>query len=628
MKIKKTVLFWAFFVCALMYFNCVSGYVRAYASPAGQPAFPQIRSVRHSAAQGVQSVTINIERFDDINVYALSDPHRIVVDISGASAPLRQHTLNVNHGVIASVRYAQFDAETARIVIDLTGGAAFEERTGKGFIRVSIATGAPDSVAVVSTPDFEGGSAQAPPPRSVDQAPAPGTQQGTQGAASPGSASVDRPPSGNGADPAPTAAPNPRDNFTLSDGEGIRAEYSGASDRHTVTIATGLSDQALQGAVFTDLTSPRGLMVTLPRRANAQGPRRVHVNTSAIKMMEISNNSSGQAQVILEFNADLSYETSVRNGAITITLRNRGIRNVSYSNSNNGRPKVTLFRTYLTEGTEDVVRRYTATPDATGRVWTIRFPSELGDIDTGSINVGDDVVESISVARSGAQTVLTINAKQRVYCSVFTTRNSRGNIWETNISLLPRFEPTERIVVIDPGHGGHDPGAPGTDYWHEKDFALDIALRVDSNLRRHGVNTFMTRNDDTFVDLFERALLASDINADLFLSIHMNAAENLEANGVETLYNPNCRNTRFSGEDFSRIVQRNVLDVTGATDRGIKERPRLVILRKTDMPAALLEVGFLSNESDLANLQRPSHRRAVARAISNAIVESFEALGK
>jgi len=682
----KRALFWVCFLCSIICFNSVLSYSKAYAIREGQTAYFPVKSVRHASSGGVQTVTVNIEKFGNLTINTLTDPDRYVVDISGVYVPSKQQVLNVNHGNVSTVRYAQFDDSTARFVVDLTQKSDCIVKTGKGYIKIEVRSGAPDSAAVISVPDYSADANTAiPSSQRTDHSSAESASAGSQGAVSASetrrSETVEGTTSSEGSQqgvgnagstdstgsadstgrsretatsanalsevestsastttttPSTTAGAegnvpvqNARSSFSLNGGRGVRIVYSSSSRNEVITISTNLSDEVLRDAVFTDFNTPPRLMVTLPQAAGIAGSRRRHVNTDTLKMMNISNDRWGRARIVFDFNAGIKYDTTIKNGVITITLRNnRSIKNLTYSNINN-RPKLTLFKTYLTQGGEDIKKCYTMGYDETGTVCTIKFNSEQGDIGAGSFTVNDDIVSSVSVKNNSGQTIITITAKKKVYCSVFTTINTAGNLFQTDISLVERPAPGDRFVVIDAGHGGHDAGATGAGNRYEKDYNLDIAIRIDNNLKRSGIKTFLTRTDDSYVDNYGRALLANDIKADLFFCVHINAAENNpNANGTETLFNPNSSNSKLTSEMFAKIVQENVIDALNETDRGIKERPNLIVLRKTNMPAVLLEVAFISNKDDLANLDSPSFRRAVAKAVSDAIIEAFDALGK
>ncbi len=171
------------------------------------------------------------------------------------------------------------------------------------------------------------------------------------------------------------------------------------------------------------------------------------------------------------------------------------------------------------------------------------------------------------------------------------------------------------LVVIDPGHGGQDPGTIGIGGIKEKDVILPIALDVAEELKKQGIEVRMTRDRDYFVSLKGRTDFANKINADLFVSIHANAI-NLsrpDVNGLETYYYQN-------GRRLSEIIHWNVLNSVNIRNRNVR-RARFYVLRHSKMPATLVEVGFLTGAEDSARLKTPSHRQQLAKAIARGIVE-------
>ena len=153
-----------------------------------------------------------------------------------------------------------------------------------------------------------------------------------------------------------------------------------------------------------------------------------------------------------------------------------------------------------------------------------------------------------------------------------------------------------KIICIDAGHGGKDPGAVGNGVV-EKDVALKTAKAVGELLKKQGFEVVYTRTYDVFVNLNERCRIANAKNADLFISVHVNSATNTDAKGTETL----C----YSKNEFAYIAQKGLISALKTNDRGLKERKDLAVLNGTKMTAVLLELGFLSNK-DEANLIKSS----------------------
>lgn len=180
-------------------------------------------------------------------------------------------------------------------------------------------------------------------------------------------------------------------------------------------------------------------------------------------------------------------------------------------------------------------------------------------------------------------------------------------------------------VVVDAGHGGSDPGAiypvdSSNPTIREKDITLDIALKVRDNLLAYGVNVIMTRDSDTYPTLQERAEIANNANADLFVSIHCNSIENKDSiDGAQVYYHGSSE----FGKTFAQIVYDNIIAYTGMTERGIQDGSSLYVIRNTTMPAILTEGGFVSNEDDRNYLLSESGRQAIANAISDGIIEAL-----
>jgi len=174
-----------------------------------------------------------------------------------------------------------------------------------------------------------------------------------------------------------------------------------------------------------------------------------------------------------------------------------------------------------------------------------------------------------------------------------------------------------KIIVVDPGHGGSDPGAVYSNV-NEKDLNLDIALRLKQLLEESGARVLMTRESDIYVNLYTRADIANRVGADLFVSIHNNASTNASTSGTMTLYYPSPEK-----KVLAKILQKAVVETLGLPDLGISERPNLVVTRETKMPSALVEVAFMSNQKDLALLQTEEFRQRAAEGIYKGILMYF-----
>lgn len=167
-------------------------------------------------------------------------------------------------------------------------------------------------------------------------------------------------------------------------------------------------------------------------------------------------------------------------------------------------------------------------------------------------------------------------------------------------------------VVIDAGHGGKDPGAISVTKRQEKEFNLAVALKIKALLDQEPrIQPYMTRSNDTFVELADRATFANDLGADLFLSIHANSYR-AEITGTETYYN------RESSRAFADVMHKHLLKATGLPDRKVRQA-NFAVIRRTTMPAILIEAGYLSNKNDDSVLAKEEIRDRIAKEMVSGI---------
>ncbi len=186
------------------------------------------------------------------------------------------------------------------------------------------------------------------------------------------------------------------------------------------------------------------------------------------------------------------------------------------------------------------------------------------------------------------------------------------------VASTPSLPPIPRgatVVVIDPGHGGRDPGAVGIGGLQEKQINTTISNRVQQQLQAAGITVLMTRSSDVFVELDARAQFANRAGADLFVSIHANAISmsRPEVNGLETYY-------FSSGERLARSIHSAVLRNVNMRDRGVRQA-RFYVLRYTTMPSVLVETGFVTGAEDAARFRDPAAVNRIADGIARGILD-------
>jgi len=194
-------------------------------------------------------------------------------------------------------------------------------------------------------------------------------------------------------------------------------------------------------------------------------------------------------------------------------------------------------------------------------------------------------------------------------------------------------------VVLDPGHGGRDPGAVSPSGLYEKDLALDISLRCARILQSKGVEVLLTREHDKYLQLGFRPRIASNRDADAFVSIHLNAAPSAEASGIETYRLtasgfPSVENagekqfdpSKYNGNGYNGAntllgfhIQKHLCAAAGGIDRGLRHA-RYLVLKSVKCPAVLVECGFLSNTQEENLLNSSEHRQKLAAGIADGIL--------
>ena len=189
---------------------------------------------------------------------------------------------------------------------------------------------------------------------------------------------------------------------------------------------------------------------------------------------------------------------------------------------------------------------------------------------------------------------------------------------------LPNIKQNKFFVVIDPGHGGPDPGAIGIGGMRETDIVLEVSKQVKQLLSDKGVKVRLTRKNEVGLDLPPRVSFANKMDADVFVSIHANASrgKRRDINGLETFYFRGWR-----GRLLAKRIQKQILRVSpGSPDRGVKQG-RFYVIKNTKMPAVLVEIGFLTGRLDARRLEKAAHRKRIAYAISKGILEYLSKVG-
>lgn len=195
------------------------------------------------------------------------------------------------------------------------------------------------------------------------------------------------------------------------------------------------------------------------------------------------------------------------------------------------------------------------------------------------------------------------------------------------ITLKRPDELYDKIVVVDAGHGGKDPGARAADKktW-ESNVNLAVLLKLKEMMDENpDVMVFYTRTDDSYPTLDERVNLANGVNADMFISIHCNSSESSKLNGSEVLYNRNQGiENPFNSKELAMRLEKGLSTTLDTDMRGIYAADDIRIVRLSEVPVALVETCYLSNKKDLAKIKSDEGQQAVAEMLYNQILSVYE----
>ncbi|MBE5927444.1 MAG: N-acetylmuramoyl-L-alanine amidase [Lachnospiraceae bacterium] len=232
------------------------------------------------------------------------------------------------------------------------------------------------------------------------------------------------------------------------------------------------------------------------------------------------------------------------------------------------------------------------------------------------VDYGSPMVASINYEKN--KNKVKVNVKLKEYCTY--SSEIKDNVLYVHFEEINNKE--EKLIIIDPGHGGYDVGAENG-MIYEKDINLSIANYVCDILVKQGYIPILTRNEDVFVSVEDRADFVNNTMPKLFISIHCNDNADSSAEGTEVLYNIKDTESEYNSKWLSEIMLDNIISSTGTRKRDLLVGNSIHIVRSSKVPVALLELGFMSNEGDLALLNSNQGQKRFAQGIADGIIEAM-----
>ncbi|MDR1638493.1 MAG: N-acetylmuramoyl-L-alanine amidase [Clostridiales bacterium] len=378
--------------------------------------------------------------------------------------------------------------------------------------------------------------------------------------------------------------------------------------------------------LFNDYSNLAGILTLPGDFMEWLGYSEMEIGDGFLKNITIGNSSSGQTQISMHEEQSLVF--SVYDDAEWLYAKMEIAEDADERDTEpTGQPCITYDSETMTLG----IRKKEGWPlsaenvklfdDYTNLVGVLTLPGDYTDwIGYGEMNIHDAFLKSVTIANNSAgRTQLSIHEKRILVFSVYDDAD-----WLYVKIQLPKVA-YEKIVIIDPGHGGAiDTGAAHYGLV-EKELNLDIAKRMLEILERDGrIKAYATRLADKAMGLNERYSYGNE-NGDIYVSIHMNATSDYpDSVGTEVYWYPhfNDKALGFTSRNMAGIFQRNLLRDLGSTDRKVRSEDFRVV-KNTLIPAVLCEIGFLTNKDEAEKIALPEYRQKAAQALCKAIYETF-----
>lgn len=220
-------------------------------------------------------------------------------------------------------------------------------------------------------------------------------------------------------------------------------------------------------------------------------------------------------------------------------------------------------------------------------------------------------------------TLVKVVASENGWDKIITNDGQVG--WCKNDYLQSALPLSGKKILLDPGHGGKDPGSISYSGKYEKYVNMEVATKLKGKLESLGATVYMTRTGDTYINNIERGRMADKLGVDILLSIHHNSlgSDKPDYFGLSTYYNTiNYKDKRY-GYDLAEAIYLNAITLNGVYQDGIYDR-NYQVLRETNTPAALIEIGFMSNPQEELNVNTDSFQNLMVEKLANGIMDYFK----
>lgn len=382
-------------------------------------------------------------------------------------------------------------------------------------------------------------------------------------------------------------------------------KYSTASNKARIIL-----DDKFEYEI-TELENPKRVVLEFKQSdLKLEGPSEINLKNKAIISIIAKEADDGSSIITIELASNATYEISKKTTELQFKAEQPSYRNIEYYNKDS----------YAELILRDVDLEYLSKLQSkTTKKYTIKYSSSKFDSGSGTIEIGDGFIKKISITN----TKITITDSGKI-------KYSSSQVGDDVIfKITKNTSDDEKIIILDAGHGGNDPGASNGDY-KEKDYNLKILLKLKDMLENDGYTVYATREKDETLTVNDRVYLATKDypEASLYVSIHHNSVDNKNYSGTLIMYcNRDTSSYGITNKQFATYVLEELVDSIGTVNRGfidVKEDDTSKrVLTEVSMPSILCEVAFISNDEELARIKTDKFQTKAAEGIYNGIVKTL-----
>lgn len=574
----------------------------------------KISSVEYKKVNGVNCVVVKADsEISGYKYFSLSEPNRLILDVENSKFSYETKSQEINDDVISTIRFGKQENDVNRIVLDLF--SKLEDYVVVQSADKKVLYLALDEKLELDEPKEEQKQEE---DKKDDNVPNDNKDDQT------GTTDIDNsevPNDNNNESNKPDVNDSEDTNQDKTDVDNENEDkvdyslevsaikYNSTSNRTRIMYDGKLSDYH----TFT-LENPKRLVVDIyDAKLEVDGPTIINPKNKSITEIEIAQYDETTVRVVFDLLATVKYQIKERNDELQIDIEEPTYKNVEYT-ADEENATLRLIGVNLNNLT------LKKNSSRTTYTYTISYSSSKFKTGSGTIDVSDSFVSKISITKSK----ITVNAKSKMAYTakqvgddvVITMRKTNGN--------------SDKIILLDAGHGGNDPGSSNGSYY-EKKFNLAILLKLKEMLENEGYTVYATREKDVTLTVNDRVSIATEDypEASLYVSIHNNSVENKNYSGTLVMYCP--RDTSEYGitnKQFASYVLEELVEKLDTINRGfivVKETDTSKrVLTEVPMPSILCEVAFVSNDAEVARLNTEEFQESAALAIFNGIEKALE----